>query len=171
MEQPNIFEVQKETSLLKKFSEIHNSIYANDGLSAQQALDEMLKILFIKVFAEKENTQDFFVSSEEFTEIKAGKKSKTFSVRIESLFQRTIESFADVFEPSEKIKLSLASLAFAVNKLQNVDFSDTTDAKGLAFQKFLASTEKADRGQFFTPEPVINFLCGVLATATPRKNH
>jgi type I restriction enzyme M protein len=48
-------------------------------------------------------------------------------------------------------------LAFTVNKLQNVDFSDTTDAKGLAFQKFLASTEKADRGQFFTPEPVINF--------------
>jgi type I restriction enzyme M protein len=162
MEQPNIFDLQKsecrpETSLLKKFSEIHNSIYANDGLSAQQALDEMLKILFIKVFAEKENNQDFFVSSEEFAEIKAGKKNKAFSTRIESLFQRTIESFADVFEPSEKIKLSLASLSFAVNKLQNVDFSDTTDAKGLAFQKFLASTEKADRGQFFTPEPVINF--------------
>jgi type I restriction enzyme M protein len=162
MEQPNIFDLQKseyrpETSLLKKFSEIHNSIYANDGLSAQQALDEMLKILFIKVFAEKENNQDFFVSGEEFAEIKAGKKNKAFSTRIESLFQRTIESFADVFEPNEKIKLSLASLSFAVNKLQNVDFSDTTDAKGLAFQKFLASTEKADRGQFFTPEPVINF--------------
>ncbi|NJK84591.1 MAG: hypothetical protein HC912_13200 [Saprospiraceae bacterium] len=60
MEQPNIFDLQKETSLLKKFSEIHNSIYANDGLSAQQALDELLKILFIKVFAEKENSQDFF---------------------------------------------------------------------------------------------------------------
>ncbi|GAB4330922.1 MAG: hypothetical protein OHK0038_05430 [Flammeovirgaceae bacterium] len=157
MEQSNIFDLQKETSLLKKFSEIHNSIYANDGLSAQQALDEMLKILFIKVLAEKENTQDFFVSSEEFAEIKAGKKSKTFLARIENLFQKTIESFADVFEPSEKIKLSLASLVFAVNKLQNVDFSDTTDAKGLAFQKFLANTEKADRGQFFTPEPVINF--------------
>ncbi|TAE04653.1 MAG: SAM-dependent DNA methyltransferase, partial [Bacteroidetes bacterium] len=157
MQQSNIFEAQKETSLLKKFSEIHNSIYANDGLSAQQALDEMLKILFIKVLAEKENTQDFFVSSEEFADIKAGKQSKTFATRIENLFQKTIESFADIFELTEKIKLSFASLAFAVNKLQNIDFSDTTDAKGLAFQKFLASTEKADRGQFFTPEPVINF--------------
>ncbi len=157
MQPPNIFETQPETSLLKKFSEIHNSIYANDGLSAQQALDEMLKVLFIKVFAEKENTQDFFVSNDEFTEIKSGKKNKAFLVRIESLFQKTIESFADIFEANEKIKLSLASLAFAVNKLQNIDFSDTTDAKGLAFQKFLANTEKADRGQFFTPEPVINF--------------
>ncbi len=35
----NLFETQPETSLLKKFSEIHNSIYANDGLSAKQALD------------------------------------------------------------------------------------------------------------------------------------
>jgi len=153
----NLFETHPESSLLKIFSEIHNSIYANDGLSAQQGLDEMLKVLFIKVFAEKENTKDFFVSSEEFAEIKAGKKNKPFSARIENLFQKTIESFADIFEPTEKIKLSLASLAFALNKLQNVNFSDTTDAKGLAFQKFLASTEKADRGQFFTPEPVINF--------------
>jgi type I restriction enzyme M protein len=157
MAQSTMFEVQKETYLLKKFSEIHNIIYANDGLSAQQALDEMLKILFIKVLAEKENTEDFFVSNEEFIGIKAGKQDRTFSVRIENLFQKTIERFADVFEPDDKMKLSLVSLAFAVNKLQNVDFSDTTDAKGLAFQKFLASTEKADRGQFFTPEPIIDF--------------
>ncbi len=162
MHQTNIFAPISETSLLKKFSEIHNSIYANDGLSAQQALDEMLKVLFIKVFAEKENTQDFFVSVEEFAEIKAGKKNKPFLQRIEHLFQKTIENFADIFEANEKIKLSLESLAFAVNKLQNIDFSDTTDAKGLAFQKFLASTEKADRGQFFTPEPVINFCVAFL---------
>ncbi len=38
MQQSNIFETQQETSLLKKFAEIHNSTYANDGLSAQQAL-------------------------------------------------------------------------------------------------------------------------------------
>ncbi|TAE00528.1 MAG: methyltransferase domain-containing protein [Bacteroidetes bacterium] len=157
MEQSNIFETQKETSLLKKFSEIHNSIYANDGLSAQQALDEMLKVLFIKVFDEKENTKQFFINNEEFNDIKAGKKTKTFVQRIESLFQKTVQGFSDIFDANETIKLSPIALSFAINKLQNVDFSDTTDAKGLAFQKFLASTEKADRGQFFTPEPVINF--------------
>jgi len=119
-----------EISLLKKFPK-----------STQQALDEMLKVLLIKVFAEKENTQDFFVSSKEFADTKAGKKSKTFLVRIESLFQKTIQSFADIFEPNEKIKLSLASLAFAINKSQNVNFSDTIDAKGLAFQKFLNNTK------------------------------
>ena len=143
--------------LSSTFAEIHNSIYANDGLSAQQALDEMLKVLFIKVFDEKENSKQFFISNEEFNEIKAGKKSKTFVQRIENLFQKTIQGFSDIIEANESIKLSPIALSFAINKLQNIDFSDTTDAKGLAFQKFLASTEKADRGQFFTPEPVINF--------------
>jgi type I restriction enzyme M protein len=162
MQQSNIFETQQETSLLKKFAEIHNSIYANDGLSAQQALDEMLKVLFIKVFDEKENSQQFFVNNEEFNEIKAGKKNKAFVQRIESLFQKTIQAFSDIFEANESIKLSPIALSFAINKLQNIDFSDTTDAKGLAFQKFLASTEKADRGQFFTPEPVINFCVAFL---------
>jgi type I restriction enzyme M protein len=57
----NLFDTPKETSLLKTFSKIHNSIYANDGLSAQQALDEMLKVLFIKVFDEKENSKQFLI--------------------------------------------------------------------------------------------------------------
>ncbi len=157
MDQPNIFEVQKETSLLKKFSEIHNSIYANDGLSAQQALDEMLKVLFMKVFNEKLRKNWFWIDEKEYKLCLNDNVSNNFTERTYELWEKSKKDFADIFEPSEKIKLSLASLAFAVNKLQNIDFSDTTDAKGLAFQKFLASTEKADRGQFFTPEPVINF--------------
>jgi hypothetical protein len=64
MEQPNIFDLQKsecrpETSLLKKFSEIHNSIYANDGLSAQQALDEILKILTINILNKSKMSETF----------------------------------------------------------------------------------------------------------------
>ncbi|WP_051203296.1 N-6 DNA methylase [Hugenholtzia roseola] len=157
MEQPNIFTLQKDTSLLKKFSEIHNSIYANDGLSAQQALDEMLKVLFMKVFNRKLRKNWFWIDEKEYKECLDNNVSNDFTERTFELWEKSKKDFTDIFEPNEKIKLSLASLAFAVNKLQHIDFSDTTDAKGLAFQKFLASTEKADRGQFFTPEPVINF--------------
>ncbi len=35
--------------------------------------------------------------------------------------------------------------------------NSSQDAKGLAFQKFLSHHEKDGRGQFFTPEPVIDF--------------
>jgi type I restriction enzyme M protein len=157
MQQPNIFETQPETSLLKKFSEIHNSIYANDGLSAQQALDEMLKVLFMRVYNENLRKNWFWIDEKGYKQCLSGDAPIDFIERTTELWEKAKKDFSDIFEPNEKIKLSLASLAFAVNKLQNVNFSDTTDAKGLAFQKFLASTEKADRGQFFTPEPVINF--------------
>ena len=35
-------------NLFKKFEDIHNYLYANEGLSEQQALEEIIKILFIK---------------------------------------------------------------------------------------------------------------------------
>ena len=40
--------LSKEDNLLRRFEEIHDYIYANDGLSPQQALEEFVKILFVK---------------------------------------------------------------------------------------------------------------------------
>jgi type I restriction enzyme M protein len=155
--------LSKESNLLKKFEDIHNYIYANDGLSEQQVLDEFIKILFIKFTDEKNNEQLFSISKEEISSINSGFKTDTFLKRIENLFQITKNTFKDVFDSEEKILLSHASLAFLVAKLQNVDFHDSTkDAKGLAFQKFLGRQAKSGRGQFFTPEPVIDFCVEIL---------
>jgi hypothetical protein len=37
---------------LRRFEEIHDFIYAHDGLSPQEILEEFIKILFIKIFKE-----------------------------------------------------------------------------------------------------------------------
>lgn len=66
-----LFPTSSEETLLKKFEEIHNCIYASDGLSAEQALEEMLKILFMKVYNENLEHSLFYLSEEEFTEAKA----------------------------------------------------------------------------------------------------
>ena len=45
------------------------------------------------------------------------------------------------------------------NKIQNIDLlNSSNDVKGLAFQKFIHTSQRVGRGQFFTPEQVIN-LC------------
>ena len=54
-------ELSKEDNLLKRFEEIHDYIYANDGLSPQQTLEEFVKILFIKIFDENEKLKQFSV--------------------------------------------------------------------------------------------------------------
>jgi type I restriction enzyme M protein len=137
------FELSKEDNLLKKFEEIHDYIYANDGLSPQQTLEEFVKILFIKIFDENENSNKFTVSTEEWNLLKSGKINQSLTERISNLFELTKQAYIDIFDSDDRIKLTL--------------LNSSQDAKGLAFQKFLSHHEKDGRGQFFTPEPVIDF--------------
>jgi type I restriction enzyme M protein len=132
--------LSKEDNLLRRFEEIHDYIYANDGLSPQQALEEFVKILFVKIFDENNNLNLF---SEQ---------------NISELFEKTKQNFPEIFEIDEKIRLSENSINFTICKLQDISLVDSSqDAKGLAFQKFLSHHEKDRQGQFFTPEPVIDF--------------
>lgn len=157
MEQ-TLFDYNPEDNLLKRFEEIHDYIYANDGLSPQQTLNEFLKILFIKIYDEKEGLDMFKLSAEEFKELKnEGRKTPAIE-RISKLFELTKKEYHGVFDADDKIKLSHGALGFTINKLQSVSLKDSSsDAKGLAFQKFLTHGEKVGKGQFFTPQPVIDF--------------
>lgn len=156
----NLYE---EDNLLRIFEETHNFIYANDGLSTQSAFEEFTKILFLKILDEKNDETLFQISHEELELINSGKVSRNFNQRIEKLIYTIKMNYNELFEKDETIKISNQSLAFIVNKLQNINLKDSTgDAKGLAFQKFLSSHSKGGRGQFFTPEEVINFCVKII---------
>ena len=157
------FGLNKTDKLLRKFEEIHNFIYANDGLSTQQTLEEFIKLLFIKILDERNEVKSFKITSEEFESIKNSKKDKSFSSRISNLFNKTIIEYSDLFDEDEKIRLSIVSLGFIVNKLQDISLTNSSsDVTGLAFQKFLSHHEKDGRGQFFTPEPIIDFCVKII---------
>lgn len=153
----------KKENLLKIFEEIHDHIYANDGLSPQQALEEIVKILFVKFFDENANQKQFVISEQEYSSLKQGQKVSDFAARIDNLFAHTVQAYPDIFAPDERIRLSHEALGFTVSRLQHTSFSASSqDAKGLAFQKFLSRQEKHGRGQFFTPEPVIDFCVQII---------
>ena len=152
------FELKPKDNLLKRFEEIHDFIYANDGLSPQQTLNEFLKILFVKIFDENNHLRLFHISSDEFQALRKNNSVTNIYERITELFEQTKTEYPDMFDSDERIKLSNMSLGFVVNKLQAISLTDSSnDAKGLAFQKFLSHKEKDGKGQFFTPEPVIDF--------------
>jgi len=156
----SLFDIQlsKEDNLLKRFEEIHDYIYANDGLSPQQTLEEFVKILFIKIFDENKNSNKFAISADEWNILKSGKTSQSLTERVSNLFEHTKQAYTDIFDSDDRIKLTPIALGFTVNKLQSISLLNSSqDAKGLAFQKFLSHHEKDGRGQFFTPEPVIDF--------------
>ncbi len=155
-DQPSL---QKNDGLLRVFEDIHNHIYANDGLSPEQALEETIKVLFLKIFDEKNKTLEFKISSSEYGRIRNGKIDQEFIKRFQDLQHNTFSFFSNLFEKGEKVKLKNSTLGFVVNKLQNIDLlNSSNDVKGLAFQKFIHSSQRTGRGQFFTPEQVIK-LC------------
>lgn len=143
-------------SLLKRFEDIHNYLYANDGLSEQQVLDEIVKILFMKYFDEQTQNSHFRI-------IENNEKENEFLNRIDRLFENTKQKYYSYFDKKDSLNLSIQSLLFVVKKLYKINFSESTkDANGLAFQKFLGRHAKGGRGQFFTPDPVINFCVEIL---------
>lgn len=144
-------------NLLKRFEDINNFIYANEGLSPQHVLDEFLKILYIKIYDENNNLSYFNVSPTEYALSECGKDS-ALNQRISLLFSQMKEEFSEIFDNDEKINLSNKTLCYTINKLQNIKFGESSnDAKGIAFQKILTRQDKVGRGQYFTPEPVIDF--------------
>ncbi len=152
------FGFQKADNLLRIFEEIHNYIYANDGLSPQQTMEEMMKLLFVKIADENQQSKSFAISANELSYIEKHNQAERFFARIQRLFEQAKTDFGEVFDADDKIKLSLSALGFVVNKLQTMTLTHSSgDAKGLAFQKFLANQDKEGRGQFFTPEPIIDF--------------
>jgi type I restriction enzyme M protein len=137
--------LSKEDNLLRRFEEIHNFIYANDGLSPQQALEEFVKILFVKIFDENSKENQFSTTN------------------FPDLFEKTKTVYPDIFDKDDKIRLSNDAIIFIIKKLQDISLLNSSqDAKGLAFQKFLSHHEKDRQGQFFTPEPVIDFCVAMM---------
>lgn len=160
-----------ESDLFRIFGALHNHIYANDGLSTQQVFDEILKIIFAKIEDETYSggKYKFFISDHEYDQVQAG-ESCEFRRRIEELFDRTKSRYSDVFENSDRLKLSNISLAFTVKHFQNYEFKGAEkDIKGAAFQKFVSNNLRRERGQFFTPDPVVNFMTRITKPSSKTK--
>lgn len=158
---PRKADLNEATELIKLFGIIHNYIYANDGLSSQEVFGEVLKILFIKIEDEKDATDKiakFGISDGEYDAISEGKPNN-FQKRINDLFEKVKKSYGDVFNENDRINLKTRTLAFVVGQLQNLDLRHSPrDVKGAAFQKFVYAHQRGERGQFFTPDPIVDLV-------------
>jgi len=155
--------LEKSDNLLRLFEDIHNHLYANDGFSQQEALEEIIKILFIKIYDEKKKIYSFKINTKEYTEILEGEKNPSFLNKINYLKKESFNYFSSLFDIEEKLNLKATSLAYIVNKLQKVDLlNSASNIKGIAFQKFIHSSLRTGRGQFFTPEQVVKLCVDII---------
>jgi type I restriction enzyme M protein len=161
---PSKSDLRPVSELITLFETCHNYIYANEGLLKEKAFDEVLKIIFMKMVDEKSAAQlsGFGITRTEEDELRDGKPSD-FTKRMEALFDRVKSDYSDVFDPSEQLRLAPLTLAFIVGQLQNVSLINTRgDVKGIAFQTFVYAHQRGERGEFFTPHPVVDLAVGML---------
>ncbi len=160
-------EIEELISKLKTFKEdefadllhqCHNVIRNREKLDPAAAFDEIAKILFVKVYVERElraKRQRKNLFTVEYLDEQLGKHP------LNTLFEQTKEAYEEdnIFEDDEEIRLRPATGREIVKLLERYNLSDTSeDIKGIAFERFLGRTFRGEIGQFFTPRTIVEFM-------------
>jgi type I restriction enzyme M protein len=153
----------------------HSLIRDIDGLHDDEALDELCKIIFTKIFDERdicrkpEGTAFKFQiygasNTEEIASLIRDRYEEAKNYDLTSNSQNIIgyERSRGVFR--NPIRLSSNAIAKIVEKLQGYSFIDTEsgDLKGRAFQKVLGAAIRAGMGQYFTPDEVVQVIVEIV---------
>jgi type I restriction enzyme M protein len=160
-------EIEELISKLKAFKEdefadllhqCHNVIRNREKLDPAAAFDEIAKILFVKVYVERElraKRQRKNLFNVDYLDGQLGKHP------LNTLFEQTKEAYEEdkIFEEDEEIRLRPATGREIVKLLERYNLSDTSeDVKGIAFERFLGRTFRGEIGQFFTPRTIVEFM-------------
>ncbi|MFI5926378.1 N-6 DNA methylase [Micromonospora sp. NPDC051543] len=148
----------KEDEFAELLHQCHNVIRNREKLDPAAAFDEIAKILFVKVYVERElraRRQRKNLFTVEYLDDQIAKNP------INALFDQTKIAYEDerIFEHDEEIRLKLATGREIVRLLERYNLSDTSeDIKGIAFERFLGRTFRGEIGQFFTPRTIVEFM-------------
>jgi len=145
------------------FKRIHNYIYANQGLQKDKAFEELLKLIFIKVYDEQYSPrlQFYSVPGEDITEARR---------RLMEVFDKVKKRYHYIFKHEETIELNDRVLAYAISELYRFSLIDTdTDVKGEAYEEIVGPNLRGDRGEFFTPRNVCRMTMEMLFSLYPEE--
>ena len=153
---PEMQELRPSHNLSAVFDDCHNYVYANEGMLKDKIFHEMVKLIIIKLHDERfaEQSVSFGVTASEYKAIVANKPDE-FITRLSKLFT-SIKKYYRGFFTDDELKLKPLTLAYIVKRLQYISLSKTSgDIKGEAFQTFVNRHQRGDRGEFFTPHPIV----------------
>ena len=159
--------VPAHDELIAVFKRCHNYIYGNEGMQKEPAFQELLKLIFCKVYDEDTAVEHvkFFIGNEERrSEIGQRRLKDT----IETMFQDVRRIYPYIFPPDALIQLSPRVLAYVVGELQRFSLLETqADVKGAAYEQLVGSNLRGDRGEFFTPRNICEMAARMVLSTFP----
>ena len=144
------------------FRRCHNAIYRS-GIDSEDIALDMVRIILSKIEDEASSRDecDFHITPEEFAKDSTRDAACT---RVRKLFCAVRDRYKDVFSPNEEITASNAQLAVVISQLQQYSFMDSPhDVIGTAYEIYVASHLKGERGQYFTNRLVVNMMVKMAA--------
>lgn len=151
--------VFKENEFADLLHSCHNIIRNREKLDPAAAFDEIAKILFMKVYAERNLKSDMKNNIFSLEWVESAEKYTPNYLTV--IFDQTKKEFGKdrIFAKDERINLRANTIKAIIEKLEKYNLSGTsTDIKGIAFEKFLGKTFRGEIGQFFTPRPIVEFM-------------
>jgi len=148
-------------NLKQVFKRVHNYIYANQGFQKDKAFEELLKLIFIKVYDEQysPSLQFYILPKENVSKVRE---------RLNQLFEKVQTRYKYIFKGNEIIELNDTVLKYVISELQRFSLVDTeTDVKGEAYEEIVGPNLRGDRGEFFTPRNVCNMTIEMLFSLIP----
>lgn len=152
------------------FFEIHSYLRDIDGLHPDDALDELCKLIYAKLYDEETTPhgklfkfQSWIYTSNE--ELSSGvrelyRDACSYDLRVFRLKIPQYDRSRGVF--NSPLRLSSPALRRSVEALERYALGiSSADVKGRAFQKVLDRAVRSGMGQFFTPEPVVDLMVSV----------
>lgn len=152
----------KEDEFADLLHQCHNVLRNREHLDPAAAFDEIAKVLFVKVWVEREmkrkrQRQNLFTA--DWLDTQLGDNP------LQELFRQTKEAYRDdfIFDEREQLNIKGATGREIVRLLERYNLSDTSeDVKGIAFERFLGRTFRGEIGQFFTPRTIVEFMVRML---------
>jgi len=139
--------VFKENEFADLLHSCHNIIRNREKLDPVAAFDEIAKILFMKVYAERHLKADMKNNIFTFDYVE---QAEAFNPEyLVDVFEKTKREFGKdkIFGIDEKINLRANTIKAIIEKLEKYNLSGTsTDIKGIAFEKFLGKTFRGEIG-------------------------
>ena len=146
-----------ENALTRIFKQAHDVLWAGGELNPSQAFDELDKLIFCKIWDEKNTLKN---EPYEF-QIRKKEAQENLQKRILQLYDKGKVQDPEVF--NKPIDLPPYKIKAVVEYLQKVNLSETDlDSKGKAFETFIGHSFRGEFGQFFTPRNVVKFAVDVL---------
>jgi len=129
---------------------LEQRVLSNDGVNA---FDEIFKLIFAKLFDEHNNKKQ---NDELDFQVKIG---SNIIDDIEVLFTKAKNKWKDVFKDKDEIELSEETLISVISELQEYKVFETDfEILDTAFEHMISGDSKGEKGQYFTPRPIIDII-------------